>query len=203
MTIVVMSLLLGAKIVDFTLGIETSLAASNEPEKTGEAHPEEGVPEDNAGHETSAEAVSPAQLSSIPTRKEIEYLQKLAERRQELDRRSRELDDREKLLEAVEIRIVERTKSLKKIEETITAALKVHDAREKAQLDSLVKIYSSMKPKDAAQIFNSLDDNILISIAENMKEKKMGAILAKMSLDKAKKLTVNLAESKKLPRIDG
>ena len=120
-----------------------------------------------------------------------------------MDRRSRELDDREKLLEAVELRIVERTESLKKIKATIEAALAKHAKREKKQLDSLVKIYSAMKPKEAAQIFNNLDEDVLLAIVENMKEKKMGAILAKMNLDKAKKLTVNLATREKLPEIEG
>ncbi len=198
-TIVIMSMVLGVKVVDFSLGVEASFASSSEPEKT--AVDKEKTPLHD--QEATVEDVTPVEIISAPTRKEIEYLQKLAKRRQELDRRSGELDVREKLLEAVEMRIVERTTSLKKIEATIEAALKKHDALERAQLESLVKIYSAMKPKEAAQIFNNLDDEVLISIVQNMKEKKMGAILAKMSLDKAKKLTVSLATSKNLPKIEG
>ena len=207
LAIVVMSMVLGIKIVDFSFGVEEAFASSSEtaPESVKEekASEHEDAGQEKAGQENHEAAPAPRQLSSIPTRKEIEYLQKLANRRVELDRRSREMDDREKLLQAVELRIIERTKSLKKIEATIEAALKERDRREKAQLDSLVKMYSSMKPKEAAQIFNSLEDKILLSIVENMKEKKMGAILAKMNLDKAKKLTINLATSENLPDIEG
>lgn len=203
-SIIIMSMILGVKIVDFSFGVEEVFAQNNDQNSGTASEPEkDNKSAEQKPEETVTEDVSSPQLRSIPTRKEIEYLQKLSERRQELDRRSRELDDREKLLEAVELRIVERTNSLKKIKETIDAALKKHAMREKAQLDSLVKIYSAMKPKEAAQIFNNLDDDILISIVENMKEKKMGAILAKMSLDKAKKLTVNLATRAKLPKIEG
>ena len=60
-----------------------------------------------------------------------------------------------------------------------------------------------MKAKDAAQIFDSLEEDVLIAIVENMKEKKMGAILAKMNINKAKKLTVKLATRDKLPKIEG
>ncbi|NOZ43246.1 MAG: hypothetical protein GXP02_08815 [Alphaproteobacteria bacterium] len=81
--------------------------------------------------------------------------------------------------------------------------LKRHDLMKKAQLDSLVKIYSAMKPRDAAKIFNDLDDKVLLAIVENMQERKMGPIMAKMNLDKAKKLTVNLATRNKLPKIEG
>lgn len=197
LSIVIMSMVLGVKVVDFSFGVENALAQNVQKPET-DKNP--AIPADE---ETVTADITATQFSSIPTRKEIEYLQKLAERRQELDRRSRELDDREKLLTAVELRIVERTNSLKKIKETIEAALAKHAKREKAQMDSLVKIYSAMKPKEAAQIFNNLDEEVLIAIVENMKEKKMGAILAKMNLNKAKKLTVSLATRDKLPKIEG
>lgn len=200
LTIIIMSMILGIRIVDFSFGVEEAFARNNAPETESKS---EKSQEGDKQAATTVEEAAPRQLSSTPTRKEIEYLQKLSERREELDRRARELDDRETLLRAVELRITERTNSLKRIEQTIDAALKKHEAIEKAQLDSLVKIYSAMKPKDAAKIFNDLDDAVLISIVENMKEKKMGAILAKMNLDKAKKLTVSLATRMKLPKIEG
>lgn len=192
-------IIFGVKVAGFSVEFEQSLAETSAPAPQKDAEP---VPPATEDTDTTSGAPS-GQLGGIPTRKEIEYLQKLSERRVELDRRARELDDREKLLTAVELRITERTASLKKIEATIAAALKKHDAREKAQLDSLVKIYASMKAKEAAKIFNNLDDDVLLSIAENMKEKNMGQILAKMNLDKAKMLTIKLATRERLPRIEG
>lgn len=200
LAIIIMSMALGVKVVDFSFGVEAAFAESSVQNGAVVREPE---PDDQKAEEPVTENVSALKLNSIPTRKEIEYLQKLAKRRVELDRRSQELDDREKLLEAVELRIVERTNSLKKIKETIDVALKKHAKRERAQLNSLVKIYSAMKPKEAAQIFNSLEEDVLISIVENMKEKKMGAILAKMNINKAKQLTVKLATRDKLPKIEG
>lgn len=209
LTIIIMSMVLGIKIVDFSFGI-ASIAEASEPEQAAQAtdadqkkSETEGVKPPENVVESVAEKVEPLQISSIPTRKEIEYLQKLSQRREELNRRSQELDDRENLLEAVELRIVERTNSLKKIKETIEGLLKQHDEREKAQLASLVKIYSAMKAKEAAKIFDNLDEEVLIAIVKNMKEKQMGAILAKMNLDKAKKLTISLATRTKLPPIEG
>ncbi len=205
LSIVIMSMVLGVKIVDFSFGVSAALAASSEPAKE-EPQAEPGAQHEEkaqAADETEAAKAPSRQLSSNPSRKEIEYLQKLSDRRAELDRRSREIDDREKLLKAVELRIIERTKSLKKIEQTIEAALEKRDEREKLQLQSLVKMYTAMKPKEAARIFDDLEDDILLSIVENMKEKKMGAILAKMNLKKAKKLTNSLATREKLPEIKG
>jgi len=208
LTIILMSMALGIKIVDFSFGTANALAQDNtqdKPQDNIEAEKQNPEEQTDAAQQADDTAAAPPalQLSSIPTRKEIEYLQKLGERRQELDRRAGEMDDREKLLKAVEMRIIERTASLKQIEETIEALLAKHDEREQAQLNSLVKIYSAMKPKEAAEIFNSLDDDVLIAIVEKMKEKKMGAILAKMNINKAKKLTIAIATRKKLPQIDG
>tara|TARA_R110002073_G_scaffold9448_1_gene48060 strand:+ start:8469 stop:9092 length:624 start_codon:yes stop_codon:yes gene_type:complete len=198
LSIVLLSMVFGIKIVDFSFGIEQALASQEAENKSeeGQETSEEAAAED-------APVTAPTPLNTIPTRKEIEYLQKLGQRRQELDRRADALDDRERLLEAVEKRIVERTESLKSIEATIRDLLKKHDAMEKAQLDRLVKMYSAMKAKDAAKIFNSLEQDVLISIVENMKEKDMGKILAAMDLNKAQKLTTKLATRKKLPEIEG
>jgi len=203
--IIIMTLVLGVKIFDFSSGIAATAQASEPDPETQAADKDQKkpIPEGEAPAETVSTPVEPLQLSSVPTRKEMEYLQKLSQRREELNKRERALDDREKLLEAVELRIVERTASLKKIFETIQYQLKLLDEREQAQLASLVKMYSSMKAKEAALIFDSLDEEVLISIAKNMKEKKMGVILAKMTLDKAKKLTIKLATRTKLPLIEG
>lgn len=215
LSIVIMSMVLGVKIVDFSFVMDAALAqpeehkqadksetpdsaAAHDASKISDAHDSNGEGDAAAAHNKSS-----LQMGAIPTRKEIEYLQKLGQRREELERRSRELDDREKLLEAVEMRITERTESLKKIEETIEIALKKHDDIEKAQVESLVKIYSAMKPKDAANIFNNLDGDVLVVIVEKMKERNMGAILAKMDLDKAKKLTMTLITRKQMPEIEG
>ena len=58
------------------------------------------------------------------------------------------------------------------------------------QLDDYVKTYSSMKPKSAAAIFDTLEDMTLISkILENMDAQTRADILSNMNSDKAAKLT--------------
>ena len=62
-------------------------------------------------------------------------------------------------------------------------------------------IYSGMKPKDAARIFNTLDMDILIAVISKMPEAKSGAIIATMDADPARALTTMLAEQKNLPSV--
>ncbi len=130
---------------------------------------------------------------------EVAVLERLVDRRAELDRQQEELEMRDNLLKATETRIDEKIAKLKEMEGTLKDLLKLHDDQEKAQMESLVKIYEKMKPKDAARIFNNLEMDILIDVASNIKESKMAPILASMSSDRANKLTVELATRRQLP----
>ncbi|USG59830.1 hypothetical protein NBZ79_11645 [Sneathiella marina] len=134
---------------------------------------------------------------------EIEVLERLVERRSELDRRNQELDMRDNLLKATEARIDDKINKLKDMEATLNKLLQLHDDQAKTQLESLVKIYEKMKPKDAARIFNSLEMEILINVASRIKEAKMATILAAMNSQRANKLTVELATRRQLPGVSG
>ena len=68
---------------------------------------------------------------------------------------------------------------------------------------NLVKIYSTMKPKEAARLFNDMEMPLLVRVFEQMKESKSAPILALMDLNKASALTSELANKKRLPGYDG
>jgi flagellar motility protein MotE (MotC chaperone) len=74
------------------------------------------------------------------------------------------------------------------------------DAAEEAQLASLVKTYESMKAPDAAKIFNKLDRQVMLSLAQRLKPAKIGGIMAAMESARAQDLTVMLALRLHMPR---
>ncbi len=127
------------------------------------------------------------------SRAEISLLTSLSKRRKELDRREQELDMRASLIKAARKRIDERIVMLKGLEEKIQRFAKRQKEQKKKQFDQLVKMYSAMKPKGAALIFNELDKNVLLGIIQNMKPQTMSAILAAMSPSKAREITIALA----------
>lgn len=131
---------------------------------------------------------------------EIELLENLVARREALEARARELDMREKLLAAAEQRVDAKITELKKIEATVG---KVINEREESKIRSLVKIYESMKAKDAARIFNQLDRDTVLAVVERMRETKAAAIIAQMDANKAKAVTTDLARQSALPRPGG
>ncbi|HEY8947743.1 MAG TPA: hypothetical protein VIM56_02540 [Rhizomicrobium sp.] len=130
---------------------------------------------------------------------EVDVLTSLSKRRQELDAREQSLNMQANLIAATEARVDGKIATLKGLQDTMQKLLGQRDAAEQAQLNALVKSYSSMKPADAARIFNSLDDTVELNVAAAMKSDVLGAILAKMQPDAAEKLTVRLANRLKLP----
>lgn len=128
------------------------------------------------------------------TASEIGVLQKLVSRREELASRAEDIERRESLLKAAELRIDEKLKNMKDLQAKLEALIQAREQQEDAQILSLVKIYENMKPKDAARIFEELDMNTLIEVAQRMKERKLAPILAKVEPTRAKQITETLAQ---------
>ena len=133
------------------------------------------------------------------TDNEIRVLQQLAERRDLIEARAEELRIREGLLGAAEKRIDKKILEMRRLELAIKKLIKTHDRQEDLKMQSLVKIYEAMKPKDAARIFGELDINTLLMVAERMKERKLAPIMAQMSPERAKEMTVELTRIRDLP----
>ncbi len=181
---------------------EAPARAGPEAEPTGPATPGGGPSQPTLGAPDLAAEAAAGLTPPGFTQSEINLLQRLAERREELDAVERELDSREAFLKAAEGRIETRIGELKDLEGVIRALLADHDEQEQARIDQLVSIYATMKPKDAARIFNDLQMPILLTVIENMKERSSAAILAEMTPERAKEVTTELARRKHLPGDD-
>ena len=138
---------------------------------------------------------------TLLTQAEIDLLQQLAERRENLDSREQEMDIQSGLLQAAETRIDKKVKELKTLQVAIAKLIKTYDDQQSAKVRSLVKIYENMKPKDAARIFEELDMNTLLMVAERMKERKLAPIMAKMNPTKATEITVELSRLRQMPAV--
>lgn len=191
-------------------GFAPALAAENvePPPLTTEAGADTpgGRATEMAEAAAAAEAPVPAgQITDLSseifdlTDEELSLLQALSQRREELEQRARDVDEREVLLKAAEQRIEQKIRELEGLQETIEALLVQHDEQTDAQMKSLVKIYESMKPKQAARIFEELDMDVLLEVIERMKERKSAPILAQMNPQRAKTVTLELAQRRELP----
>ena len=159
----------------------------------------EQVEGESETEEEDATALLVTNDPTLLTPAEIELLQKLSARRKAIETREREMEMRSGLLSAAEVRIDKKIVELQTLRETIDGLIKKFDAQQDAKVQSLVKIYENMKPKDAARIFENLELVTLLEVAERMKERKLAPVMAKMDPEKAREMTVELRQLRQLP----
>jgi len=170
-------------------------AHSAEKSDKKEDSKESGAKEGTEG-ESEEEQPAKHEYSQI----EIDLLQSLAKRREELDDWAKQVQIKENMLVATEGRINDKINSLQKMKTEVEDLLAKYNEQEDMKIRSLVKIYENMKPKDAGRIFEELDMPVLLTVVDKMSERKVSPILASMNPTKAKDLTVQLAEQRKLKK---
>lgn len=178
---------------------KTAAGSSDAPAK-GQGQPAAAPAQGGASASSSPPPVTAADGPLGPVRNE-ELLQHFAERRAELERRVKEAEQREALLAAAEKRIDQKIQEMDKVRADIQKLMKDGDQKQSEQIDSLVKIYETMKPKDAARIFEELEMPVLLGVIQRMKEQKTALVLAAMDPVKAKEVTSALVASRTLPAL--
>ncbi len=200
------ALLLGFKVADLVtngMGTVATVARAQPAAPPAQQAAADTAKPASSAPQPTAPAAAPSSLSAASnvgddpqalSPSEIDVLQQLSQRRAALDQRAGELDQREVLLQATEKRIDEKIAKLEDLQKSIEVGVQKQSAEDDAHLQSLVKIYEAMKPKDAAQIFEQLDLPVLLSVLQRMKELKTAPILAAMDPTKAKVVTTALAQ---------
>ncbi len=145
---------------------------------------QEGAPQNSQGDQPPA--------NTAFTQSEIMILQELAERRETLDLRAQEIDKRAIQLKVTEEEINKKLRQLKDYEQKLQKLINTYSEQEQQNLNAMVKMYTSMKPKDAARIFNNLDMNITVALLKGMKPSSSSAILSQMDSQKAQAVTAEL-----------
>ncbi len=132
------------------------------------------------------------QHSTAFTNSEILILQELAERREALDIRAKEIDKKAIQLKVAETEINKKIQQLKEYEDRLSKLINQYSQKEQENLNSLVKLYTTMKPKDAARLFNTMDLDITVALLKGMKPSTSSAILSQMSSERAQAITAEL-----------
>ncbi len=183
-----------------------SVHAQESPESAPDTQAEAEHPAVNEASTTTSSSPSPSAGDGLPSRSlsraERDLVADLEERRRALEKRESQLALKEQVLAATERRIQGEIKRLEQIKAEIAELVQSFNAAEDKKLASLVKVYESMKPKDAAPIFQRLDLDIQERLARQMKAAKMAALLANMDPEAAKQLTSRLARARKLPNAE-
>jgi flagellar motility protein MotE (MotC chaperone) len=130
-----------------------------------------------------------------------------ADRAQRLEEREKALERREALLKAAEQRLADKINELKLLQSSPErpakpgeTAAKPTDGEREEQLKRLARVYEDMRPREAARIFEQMDQALLLDVAGRMKSFKLAPVLGAMEPKKANQLTAELAKRKPAPR---
>ncbi len=118
----------------------------------------------------------------------------LRRRRAELEGREGALSTREGMLAATEKRLSDRAAELGNLQRRLEAMETARRDRDEENWRGLVKLYETMKPREAAAIFNDLDRPVLLAVLDRMKEAKAAPVLAAMQPERARQITAELAQ---------
>lgn len=160
---------------------------------------EEAVPAGAAAAPVAAAAavcaLTPEQLAQQAglSPAEMRILDALKNRRIELDARDVDLASMLPLLATAEQKLDAKVAALEAVKAEVRILLGQVSEQEKAETDRMVAVYSAMRPREAARVFATLDDDVRLPVAAAMRPRSLAAIMAQMEPAAARSLTEKLA----------
>jgi flagellar motility protein MotE (MotC chaperone) len=148
---------------------------------------------------TSADVAMAQEVAEEDSQSLEEWESRLRKREQELSEREAKIKKMEAELMPLKEEVETRMAEVNDLQNNLNAyAIKLAE-REKALQDEkishLVKTYSSMEAKKAADILDRLQLDIVVRILGNMKGKSAGAIMAEMTPEKGATISARLSQT--------
>ena len=178
-------------------------AQPEEPKKEAEdgqnAKDKEGDPPKEGEEKTPEKIKLPKQNTSINP-ETFRMMEMIEKKNKELETREKELTSKEQQLKTLEENI---QKDLQKIEQALKESKEQFGEREKIikkNVDSLIKVYSTMKPAEAANLIAAINEDLALRIISGMKSKVAGQVLSQLDVKVAKAITEKLAGKTTTPK---
>jgi flagellar motility protein MotE (MotC chaperone) len=190
-TVLAIALLLGLKVANVAQALMPGRSSGSPMLASAQAAPAPTPLAEPASPPTPVPP--PMQSEPAISSAERQLLQDLRNRRTELDAREHVLQQRESVMDAAEHRLTGRIAEMAALQarlEQLETARRDHDD---ANWAGLVKVYETMKPREAAAIFNEMEMPVLLQVIDRMKDAKAASILGAMQPDRARMVTAQLA----------
>lgn len=120
---------------------------------------------------------------------EASHFEKLRERKEALDLREKELGELEEELQKQKVELDKRITQLEDMRNQIAQILKERVEVDQEKVNKLVDLYSNMKPKQAADVIASLNEDLAVEVLAKMKKKNAAEIMNLLPSDKARVLS--------------
>lgn len=120
---------------------------------------------------------------------DLTHLQKLAERKKQLDERESELNKLEAEIAKQKVEVEKRMQELENLRTKISSMLDDRVKVDEQKVDSLMQMFSNMKPPQAAKVVETLDEDLAVEILGRMKKKNSAEIMNLLKPEKAQVLS--------------
>ncbi|WP_281300174.1 MULTISPECIES: hypothetical protein [unclassified Iodidimonas] len=128
------------------------------------------------------DAFTSARAERVPSR----ALALIREREADLARQEADLADARALVEASRRAVAADFQKLQDLHQKTSQLLDRLQQTEEADLTRMTNLYQNMKPKEAAEILNEMDERVVAAVIERMPERIGAPILARMDVQKAR-----------------
>lgn len=193
-----LAVVLGLKAVSM---VEAVAETATNNEHAAPAPAADAQTEPSAAPAAAAAQCAPPTLADMAglSAAEVQVLQALSARRAALDSRAEQYQTQDELMLAAERRLNERLAELRQLETHVNDLLGRLDEAQETRLASLVDVYQRMRSKDAAEVFNGLDDEVLVQVASRMRQANLAEVMGRMEPARARELTEMLADRARPP----
>ena len=176
------------------LGAALANSEASAAKKEAGAPSAAGTGDKASGQEaTTGRAQGSGEKTTELSEADMGHFQKLMVRKKELDAREAELQRIETELAEQKSKLDQRLQELEKTRRSITSVLEERIKADEQKIDNLVQMYSSMKPQQAASVFEKMDEDLAVEILGRMKKKSAADILNLVKAEKAQILSEKYA----------
>lgn len=165
------------------VGMTTAAAADDTAEKNSQPKGEKQA--DSASPDTASTSAE----SKPVVQEDLSYISKLTERKKELDAREAQLGELEEELHRQRAEVEVQIKRLEEMRRQIASVLNERVQIDEEKVNKLVEVYSNMKPKQAAEIIATLNEDLAVEVMGRMKKQNAAAILNLLEPQKAQVLS--------------
>lgn len=119
-------------------------------------------------------------------------LEFLIQQKAEFEKEKKRIAKKRAELLAIQDDINNKIATLTKLRDDIRAEKDKKQAEEEQQFKHLIKVYSAMKPQNAAELIEKLDIKLAVELLSKMKGDDVGKILSFVKIEKAAKISEGL-----------
>jgi flagellar motility protein MotE (MotC chaperone) len=117
----------------------------------------------------------------------------IREREMQLEEREKALLDREQLLNTAQIQLKDQIAHLEDVEKRLAETIAMADGAAERDVARLTSVYENMKPKSAAEVFETMDVSFAAGFIARMRPDAAAEVLSAMSTDRAYAITAVMA----------